>query len=98
MSSPWLEAIDQRIKRAHRHLEVIHEDTRRFIEATEHKFIFKANPNTDDTWLVYWVEGSGRLTFDTSVVIGEFLYNLRAALDNLVCALVRTVKPDSSCS
>jgi hypothetical protein len=33
-----------------------------------------------------------------SVVIGEFLYNLRSALDNLVCALVRIGRNGSSCS
>jgi hypothetical protein len=98
MSSPWLEAIDRRIKRAHRHLDTIHDDTRRFIESTKHEFVFKANPNTDETWVVYWVDGPGQLTFDTSITIGEFLYNLRSALDNLICGLVRTVKPDSSCA
>lgn len=95
---PWLESVDAKLDRAREHVENINRQINEFINATKDHFIAKNNPQTDETWLVWYIDEPLYPPLSVSVEIGEFLYNLRSALDNLVCALVRTVNNSSSCA
>ena len=99
-SLPWLESVDAKLDRAHEHLDIINRDIESFIKGTRYKFVPKTNPQTNEAWLVWWMEEPLHPPMSISVEIGEFLYNLRSALDNLVCALVRRTKNTygASCS
>jgi hypothetical protein len=95
-SVPWLESVDARLDRARDHLDTIQGEIRDFLSGTKNNFVLKTNQSA--VWMVWWIDEPNYLPMALSVMTGEFLYNLRAALDNLVCALVRSKKPDSSCS
>ena len=98
-SIPWLESVDAKLDRAHEHLGVIDEQIGDFAKATKDKshFVIKTNPQTAKVWMVWWIDEPHHTPLSLSVRIGEFLYNLRSSLDNLVCALVRSQTPSSTC-
>ena len=97
-SLPWLHSVDAKLDRAHEHLDIIDREIENFIKGTRHTFVPKTNPHTNEAWIVWWMDEPSHPPLSISVEIGEFLYNLRSALDNLVCALVRNQKNDASCS
>src|ERR1700682_3115272 len=98
-SLPWLHSVDAKLDRAHEHLDIINRDIDSFIKGTTYEFVPKANQHTNEASIVWWMNEPMHPPLSISVEIGEFLYNLRSALDNLVCALVRSVKGmGASCS
>jgi hypothetical protein len=97
-SLPWLDSVDAKLDRAHDHLDIINRDIDSFIKGAKHTFVPKANQHTNEASIVWWMNEPMHPPLPISVEIGEFLYNLRSALDNLVCALVRTGKAHASCS
>lgn len=98
MASSAIESAASRIKRSRTHLDSINAHITDYIRSTKDDFVIKVNPQLNSVYLVWWTEANYWLSFDTSVIIGEFLYNLRSLLDNLVCALVRVSDPDSDCA
>src|ERR1700730_15222031 len=95
-SLPWLHSVDAKLDRAHEHLDIINRDIENFIEGTKHTVVPQTNPQTNEPWIVWGMDEPSHPPLSVSVEIGEFLYNLRSALDNLVCALVRSRKNDAS--
>lgn len=96
-SLPWMESVDAKIKRAHEHLDVLDKEIAEFVETTRPTIVRKVNNEQTQTWLVFWVDDPFP-PIRLSVLIGDCLYNIRSAVDNLVCGLVRTKNPSSSCS
>lgn len=87
---PWVESVDAKIDRAREHLDDIDAACQVFRRAVKHHRVPKLDPNKNTTWLVWWTDfESSQPPISLSIRIGELLYNLRSALDNLVCALVR---------
>ena len=89
-SVPWLESVDAKLDRAHEHLNSINEGIEDFVRGTKHNFIPKTNPHTNEAWIVWWMEEPSHPPLSISIEIGEFLNKLRSALDNLICAVVRS--------
>jgi hypothetical protein len=89
-----MEGVDAKINRAEEHLGAFKEEALAFLQSVVHKTVMKAN--TDEAWLVYWIEDPIP-PIRLSAVIGDCVYNMRSALDNLICGLARTVRPDCAC-
>jgi hypothetical protein len=88
-SIPWLESVDARLDRAKEHLDIVKGRLRDFIKSTKHNLVLKKYPQPNGVCVVWWADEPSHPPMSVSIEIGEFLYNLRSALDNLVCALVR---------
>lgn len=96
-SIPWCESVDAKLDRAKEHLDAVHNELDAF-NRRKPTFLPKTNPQTNEAYIVWWVDDPNP-PLSVSVRIGEFLYNLRSALDNLVCALVRKEKGNvATCS
>lgn len=89
-SVSWCESVDAKLDRAKEHLEFVKAELEAFKLRKPHVRVM-TNPANDAAWVSWWTDDPN-LPMSTSVRIGEFLYNLRSALDNLVCALVRKEK------
>lgn len=96
-SLPWMESVDAKIARAQEHLEVLHREIHEFLRATNRKLVVNVDERQSKTWIVYWVEDPYP-PIRISVLVGDCVFNVRSALDTLICGLVRTRKPSSSCS
>jgi hypothetical protein len=92
-----MESVDAKIARARVHLSTFETDVGKFIEQARPRFIRKVDHESTKHWLVFFVEDPYP-PIELSVVIGDFLHNLRSALDNLICGLVRKGNPTSTCS
>jgi hypothetical protein len=96
-SLPWMESTDAKIGRAREHLDVLDREIADFIRGTNRHFEIKVAEDRSAAWIVSWVEDPYP-PIRLSLLIGDCLSNMRSALDNLICGLVRTQKPGSSCS
>jgi hypothetical protein len=80
-----LEAVDWRLKRAHKHLTTLDRERKRFLARVDKKdprFVGKFNSDTNEyVFRLNCKPPNPRL----GLIVGEFAHNLRAALDNLVC-------------
>src|SRR5262245_35463064 len=83
--------------RAREHFDSVSRQIDQFLKSKTHTFVHKYDLTTDETWLMWWMDEPTHPPISLSVDIGEFLYNLRSALDNLICALVRRGNPSSTC-
>jgi hypothetical protein len=83
-----LEAVDWRLKRAHKHLTTLDRERKRFLARVDKKdprFVGKFNSDTNEyVFRLNCKPPNPRL----GLIVGEFAHNLRAALDNLVWQLV----------
>jgi hypothetical protein len=68
-----------------------------FMKATKRHWVFKVNPERTAAWVVSWVEDPYP-PIRLSVLIGDCVFNMRSALDNVVCALIRRATPEATCS
>ncbi len=93
-SLPWMESTDAKIARAKEHLDALFAEASVFFENTNRQFILKSNGK--DVWIVHYIEGPNP-PIRYGVLLGECVFNLRSALDNLVCGLVRTKNPHAPC-
>jgi hypothetical protein len=82
-----MESVDAKIARAKEHLDSLYTDAGVFFEMTKRNFVLKSNGQ--EAWIVHWVEDSFP-PIRLGVLLGECVYNMRSALDNLVCGLIRT--------
>jgi hypothetical protein len=65
-----------------------------YFETTKHHFILKSNGHA--AWIVHYTEGAiPPIRF--GVLFGECVFNMRSALDNLVCGLIRTKDLHAAC-
>jgi hypothetical protein len=96
-TTTWFDTTTARLDRARKHLSEINRMIEELVAAVDNKFVIKTNPD-GAVWMVWWIEGPHHLPLDACVIVGELAYNLRSALDNLVCALIRIDKPEASCS
>ncbi len=94
MSLPWMESADAKMARAKEHLDTLYAEAGVFFERTRRNFILKSNGH--EAWIVHYVEDSvPPIRF--GVLVGECVFNMRSALDNLVCGLIRTKNPRAPC-
>ena len=91
----WMESVDAKMARANEHRESLYAEAGVFFEATKRNFILKSNGQ--EAWLVHYVEDSFP-PIRLGVLLGECVFNMRSALDNLVCGLVRTKDSNANCS
>jgi len=86
-----MHSVDAKIVRAGEHLEVLSKEIHDYLRAAKRTTIPKVDG--DVSWLVHWVENPTS-SLHLSTVVGDVVFNLRSALDNLVCGLIR--KKDST--
>jgi len=99
MSNPHhpLASVEAKVARAKEHLDAFNSEVQSFLETTTYGFITKVYEADSYIQLTYNVSPDAP-PVRLSVLAGDFLFNLRSALDHLVCALVRINKPTHSCS
>jgi hypothetical protein len=93
-SLAWMEGVDAKIARARELLDEFSKEANSYNDRIERITIPITNESS--SWLVHYVQNPippVRL----SVLMGDFLYNLRSALDNLVCGLIRVQLSTSTC-
>ena len=93
-SLPWMESVDAKMVRAKEHLDTLHAEAGMFFESAKRNFILKTNEH--EAWIVHYIEDSIP-PIRLGVLLGECVFNIRSALDNLVCGLIRTVDSHAPC-
>jgi hypothetical protein len=93
-SLPWIESTDAKMARAKEHLDALYAEASVFFETTKRHFILKSSER--EAWIVHYIEDSIP-PIRLSVLLGECVFNLRSALDNLVCGLIRTKDSHAPC-
>jgi hypothetical protein len=95
-SLPWMESVDAKLVRAHEHLDALESAIREYQKGTKRTLILKLNPEQTTVKLMTWVDDPYP-PIRISTLIGDCVFNTRAALDNLICGLVRIGRPASTC-
>ena len=80
--------------RAKEHLDTLHAEADIFFGTTKRNFILKSNEH--EAWIVHYIEDSIP-PIRLGVLLGECVSNVRSALDNLVCGLIRTADSHAPC-
>jgi hypothetical protein len=93
-SLPWMESVDAKMVRAKEHLDTLHAEAVVFFESTKRKFILKSDDQ--EARIVHYIEDSIP-PIRLGVLLGECVFNMRSALDNLVCGLIRTADSHAPC-
>ena len=91
---PWMESVDAKIARAKEHLDALHGEAGAFFETTKRNFVLKTDGRA--AWIVYWVDDPFP-PIRLGVLLGECVFNMRSALDNLICGLIRTKDGFAAC-
>src|ERR1700730_11747951 len=91
-----MESVDAKLLRAHEHLDALEAAIGRYQKGTKRTLILKLNPEQTAVKLMTWVDDPYP-PIRISMLIGDCVFNARAALDNLICGLVRIGRPTSSC-
>jgi hypothetical protein len=86
MTTPTLAGVEAKIARAKHHLEDIRRLIEEALDPNGHEI--RREPGERPGAYVYRVEGLGRLDQQISVMMGDYLFNLRSALDHLAWQLV----------
>jgi hypothetical protein len=89
-----MESVDAKMVRAKEHLDTLHTEAGVFLESTKRNFILKSNGQ--GAWIVPYIEGSIP-PIRLGVLLGECVFNIRSALHNLVCGLIRTADSHAPC-
>jgi hypothetical protein len=95
-SLPWMESVDAKMIRAHEHLEALEREIKDYLSTIKVEMVLKTAPIEPRPWLVMWANDYIP-PIRLSVLLGDCVHNMRSALDNLVCGLAKTVKPDCTC-
>jgi hypothetical protein len=92
-----MESVDAKMIRALEHLQTLGEETTAFLKDTRDKtkMIMVAPPGA--TPCIRLWGGDHIPPIRLSVLVGDCIHNMRSALDNLVCGLVRTKDPSCEC-
>lgn len=99
-SLPWMDSVDTKLSRAREHLATLESEVAVYLEAVRSKrtIILKLNADQTAVKLMTWLTDSEPPPLRISAIVGDCVYNTRAALDNLVCSLVRMGRPRSTCA
>lgn len=89
-------AVNEKIVRAKQHFATYTDEMFAYLKICEHSFSPKINHQEATAVLSYAVTPAPPVRL--SILIGDVVYNVRSALDQLVCCIVRTSKPTSSCA
>ncbi len=89
-----MESVDAKMVRAKEHLDTLQVEAGVFFERNKPKFILKSNEQ--NAWIVHYIEDSIP-PIRLGVLLGECVFNIRSALDNLVCGLIRTSNSHAPC-
>jgi hypothetical protein len=89
-----VEGVDAKIARAQEHVDALHSEAGVFFQRTKKNFVLKSNEQ--EAWIVHWIDNPFP-PIRLGVLLGECVFNMRSALDNLVCGLVRTKDPRAEC-
>jgi len=89
-----MESVDAKMVRAKEHLDTLHAEAGMFFASTKRNFILKSNGH--EAWIVHYIEDSIP-PIRLGVLLGECVSNVRSALDNLVCGLIRTADSHAPC-
>jgi hypothetical protein len=89
-----MESADAKMARAKEHLDALYAEASVFFETTKRHFILKSSER--EAWIVHYIEDSIP-PIRLSVLLGECVFNMRSALDNLVCGLIRTKDSHAPC-
>ena len=90
-----MHSVDAKIVRAGEHLELLSKEIHEYLRAAKRTTVPKVDG--DVSWLVHWVENPVS-PMHLSTVVGDTVFNLRSALDNLICGLIRTEDSTAPCS
>jgi hypothetical protein len=93
-SLPWMESVDAKVARAEEHLATFDAESLEFFKQSRPTFIRKTNGEAH--WLVCYTEDPFP-PLRLSVLAGEVLFNLRSALDNLICGLIKMQDSKAEC-
>ena len=99
-SLPWMHSVDAKLSRAREHLATLESEVAQYLEGLQSKrtIILKLNPDQTTVKLMTWLTDAEPPPMRISAIVGDCVYNTRAALDNLVCSLVRIGRPQSTCT
>ena len=95
-SLPWMESVDAKFARAIEHFQTYNNDASQFMKTVEHNLVIKHNPETGAKWLVFW-DSDQIPPIRLSAIVGDVLFNLRSALDHLVCGLAKRADSSAEC-
>lgn len=87
MHQPSLDGIRIKVERAKEHVRNLEVLVQRFLQSNPYQVIHEDEPDTGD-W-VFRVKVLQQPPLEWSGIVGDAIHNLRAALDLLVCELVR---------
>jgi hypothetical protein len=91
-----MESVDAKMIRAHENIFSLAQEINDWFASI--KFTFYLNTIPDEPWPRLTVHADEYIPpVRLSVLVGECVHNMRSALDNLICALARTLKPGSKC-
>lgn len=92
-----MESVDAKIARAHEHFADFGRAAREYHDSIKRNFVLKCNHERTEHWIVYWVDDPFP-PMRLSTLIGDCVFNMRSALDNLVCGLIRAQVPAAKCA
>jgi hypothetical protein len=95
-SLPWMESADAKLARAYEHFETYNTAAAEFVRSVERNIVQKVNSKTGAKWLVFW-EADQFPPIRLSAIVGDVVFNLRCALDHIVCGLVRKADQTAEC-
>jgi hypothetical protein len=92
----WMESVDAKLARAREHVKSLEQAVADYIASSEREIILKLNPDQTVVSLMTWSKDPYP-PIRIRAIVGDCLFNIRAALDNLVCGLVRRKTPADDC-
>lgn len=91
-----MESVGAKVARAEEHLCLLKTELDTFVRAIKHHTHVKTNPANGAAWIVFYMDNNVP-SIRISTIIGDYLHNLRSALDNLVCGLIRANNASHDC-
>jgi hypothetical protein len=89
-----MEGVDAKMVRAKEHLDTLYAEARIFFNSSKKNFILKSDGHK--VWIVHYIEAATP-PMRFGVLLGECVFNIRSALDNLICGLIRTKQSQAPC-
>ena len=89
-----MESVDAKMIRAREHIEALNREVADYLSSISVRLHLKFDPDVQTPWIVF--HGTDYIApMRLAAVVGDAVHNMRAALDNLVCGLAKTM--DRSC-
>ncbi len=95
MATHALDGVAAKLDRAQEHLRALHDELPRFVDEKPHRFVGYIDPQASRYSIRVGIEKDPPLLW--SIIVGDFVHNIRSALDHLLCQLVilSGVTPDN---